>query len=79
MKNISKLLFGICLTSALCTNTSCIEETFPTSGATKDQLGASAKATEALLWAMPAFMNNFNTLGQTSAVHYDWGYGSVMH
>lgn len=77
MKNILKLLLGVCLSSTLWMNTSCIEETFPTSGATEEQLGSSAKATEALLWAMPAFLNQFDVLGSTR--HYDWGYGSIMH
>ncbi len=57
--------------------TSCIEETFPTSGATAEQLGSSAKATEALVWAIPSFINNVGTIGED--YHYDWGYGSLMH
>lgn len=56
---------------------SCLDETQPTKEATSDQLGASAKATEALLWAMPAFANNVDTQG--SGASYDWGYGSMMH
>lgn len=76
-RNISKLLLGACLSSTLWMSTSCIDETFPTSGATEDQLGSSAKATEALLWAMPAFLNNYATV--SSDYHYDWGYGSIMH
>ncbi len=56
----------------------CIEETLPLSStATSDQLGASAKATEALLAAPTAFINNFGTYDSDRA--YDWGYGSVMH
>ena len=77
MKHISKILTGACLSSLLWVNTGCIEETFPTSGATQDQLGASAQATEALMWAMPAFFNNWATI--SSSYHYDWGYGSIMH
>lgn len=77
MKNISKYIAGACLASALCVNTSCIEEVFPTSGATQEQLGSSAKATEALLWAQSAFLNKFDVLGRE--IHYDWGYGSIMH
>ncbi len=57
--------------------TSCIEETFPTSTATADQLGSSAKATEALVWAAPAFLNNVGTYSEDYA--YDWGFGSMMH
>lgn len=59
------------------TLTGCVEETFPTEGATQEQLGASAKAAEALLWAMPAFNNKFNLLD--GDYPYDWGYGSMMH
>ena len=41
---------------------------------------SSSKATEALLWAMPAFLNKYDVLGQDpSAPGYDWGYGSIMH
>lgn len=57
--------------------TGCLEETFPTSGATADQLASSSKATEALMWEMPAFVNNLGTYDKD--MHYDWGYGSLMH
>lgn len=58
--------------------TGCIEETVPLgSTATSDQLGASAKATEALLAAPSAFINNYGTYDSNR--HYDWGYGSIMH
>lgn len=59
------------------TLTGCIEETFLTSGATQGQLAASSKATEALLWAMPAFYNTYDLMGSGQA--YDWGYGAIMH
>lgn len=75
MNNIAKLIISIlCASSVL---VGCIDETFPNSTATGDQLGSSPAAIEALLWAMPAFANNLNTLG--GGEHYDWGYGSVMH
>ena len=57
--------------------TGCIEETLPTQIATDDQLASSAKATEALLWAMPAYFNTYQIL--PSRQDYDWGYGSLMH
>ncbi len=58
--------------------TSCIEETFPMSETTTaDQLSSNAKATEALLQAPSAFLNNYNTLGDGD--HNDWGYGAIMH
>ena len=48
----------------------------PTNVATTDQLGSSAKATEALLWAMPAFANEVeNVVGND----WEWGYGSLIH
>lgn len=74
---ISKLLLAVGCTATLMLPTSCIEETFPTNAATEDQISTSAQATEALLWAMPAFFNNFDVLGREQ--HYDWGYGSMMH
>jgi hypothetical protein len=42
-------------------------------------LASSAKSTEALLWAMPAFTNKYNVLALPSARATDWGYGSIMH
>ena len=78
--NITKIFAGMLCAASLFTTTSCIDDTFPTSGATEEQLGSSAKATEALLWSMPAFLNDFGTYGGTSAPsHYEWGYGSQMH
>lgn len=75
--NITKIFVGMFCAASLFTTTSCIDETFPTDAATEEQLGSSAKATEALLWAMPAYVNNHATL--SSDYHYDWGYGSLMH
>ena len=57
--------------------TGCIEETFPTNAATDEQVSSSSKSLEALLWAMPAFLNNYATVSSSAA--YDWGYGSLMH
>ena len=74
---ISTLFVGFGLTAASLMTTGCIEETFPTSGATEEQLGASAKATEALVWAMPAYLNT--PLSHTGDRHYEWGYGAMMH
>lgn len=81
MRNISKFIVGIgCLASVSVSMTGCIDETFPTNVATDEQLTSSSKATEALLWAMPAFLNKYDVLGQDpSAPGYDWGYGSIMH
>ena len=74
--NITKIFAGMFCAASLFTTTSCIDETFPTDAATEDQLGSSAKATEALLWAMPAFLNDESTVAGN---HYEWGYGSQMH
>jgi len=68
-------LIGICLSSSALF-TSCIDETVPSNIVTADQLSSSAKATEALLWAMPAFTNRYNVQGAENS--YDWGYGSLM-
>ena len=77
MKNIiSKLFVGVVCASSLFTTTSCIDETFPTNLVTEDQVTSSAKATEALLWSMPAYLNKYGSYVET---HYDWGYGSIMH
>ncbi len=77
MKNIFKKTFLASACVASLSLTGCIEETIPTDRATADQLASSSKATEALLWAMPAFLNNYATY--SSDFDYDWGYGSLMH
>ena len=61
---ISTLFVGLGIAASSLMTTGCIEETFPTSGATEDQLGASSKATEALVWAMPAYLNTPLSLAQ---------------
>ena len=76
-----KTIFRNMLVGTMCASTmaltGCLEETFPTTGATADQLASSSKATEALMWEMPAFVNNLGTYD--SDMHFDWGYGSLMH
>lgn len=74
--NIGKLLLGFCLSTSVVL-TGCIDEVFPTNGATEDQIASSDKAAEALLWAMPASLNVVGTI--SSSYHWDWGYGSIMH
>ena len=74
--NITKIFAGMFCAASLFTTTSCIDETFPTNTATEEQFATSAKATEALLWAMPAFLNDAETVAGN---HYEWGYGSLMH
>lgn len=74
--NIFRLLLGICLSVSVLL-TGCIDEVFPTSGATEDQISSSNKAAEAMLWAMPASLNVVGIIDDTR--HWDWGYGSIMH
>lgn len=77
MKNILAKTFLATACAASISLTSCIDEAVPTSYATAEQLASSSKATEALVWAMPAFLNNLGTYNSDYA--YDWGYGSLMH
>lgn len=76
-----KTIFRNMLAGTLCASTlaltGCLEETFPNNYATADQLASSSKATEALMWEMPAFVNNLGTYDDSYA--NDWGYGSIMH
>ena len=75
MKTLYKSLIAAAVLTP--TLTGCIEEVFPTNGVTEDQLAASSKATEALVYAMPAYFNHYATVSSDAA--YDWGYGSMMH
>ena len=77
MKKIYNILMAVALGASMTTLTGCIDETYPTSGASDEQLAASASATEALLWAMPAKTIAYNDLG--SSRHDDWGQGTLMH
>lgn len=76
MKNIFKSTCLIALASAV-GFTSCIDEVQPSSSVTQEQLNASVKAGEALIYAMPGFMVNWNTSG--ASWHGDFGYSSMMH
>lgn len=75
MKSLKNIILGLSCVSAVVL-TGCIDETLPTHQATDEQLSSSSKATEALLWAMSAFANNYKTV---DGGDYDWGYGSLMH
>lgn len=75
--NLVNLFAGICFSALLLGTTGCIEETFPTSVATEDQLSSSNMATESMLNAIPASMNVLGVV--SSDRHWDWGYGSIMH
>lgn len=74
--NISKIVLGTFLASSVLM-TGCIDEVVPTSMATEDQVTSSDMAAEAMLWAMPASMNQVGVVNRDW--HFDWGYGSVMH
>lgn len=75
-RNIIKLILGLgCVASILFT--SCMEDAIQTSVATEEELGASLKAKEALMWGLPAFANRVRFLPADQ--DYDWGYGSIMH
>lgn len=78
---IFKSALAVAISAPLLLTTSCIEETLPTDYVTDGQLADSPKASEALLWEMSAVYNMFNVLNRASGenMHYDWGYGSIMH
>lgn len=75
MKTIFKSLVAALVATPLLTG--CIEETFPTSGITQEQLEASPEAVAATIWGMPG---NMISLGMSySSQHYQWGYPAIMH
>lgn len=55
MKAINKLLIAICAGGVL-TLSSCLEETFPTSGATAEQLAQSSAALNSAMGGVPSYM-----------------------
>lgn len=73
---IYKYLAGSFLALSAVFTTGCIEETFPTNGATEDQVVSSEESATSMLWAMHAILNEMVINGDA---HYDWGYGSIMH
>jgi len=75
--NIFKSLTVAAAVGASVSLTGCLEETIPSSTITESQLNSSPATGNALVWSMPAWLNNFNTSGQDA--HYDWGYGSIIH
>lgn len=74
MKTIYKSLIAATILTPMLSG--CVEEVFPTNGVTEEQVLASPTATEAFAMAMPAYLNNYQTVSDNA---YDWGYGSVMH
>lgn len=79
MKKIYIRLLAAAVVVPGLTLTSCIEETFPTTLVTQDQVVSSPDAAASFAMGMPAFMNTYNVLGLTSTRHYDFGYPAMMH
>lgn len=75
---ISKYLIGACLTSLLVLNAACIDDTFPTTGATEDQLAGSQNAKEGAMWGVVSYANNTFTVSGGDW-HGDFGYGAMLH
>lgn len=76
MKNIFKpvLVLGLAATFTL---TGCIEEEFPTSSVSQEQLDNSVAAGKALIYEMPAYM--IKSGSDSYGWHGAFGYGSMMH
>ena len=74
MKKYIYSLLTVGVGSMALVNTSCIEEVVPTTVATTEQVGASAKSTEGLLFAMPQYLNAGN-----DDYHFQFGYGCMIH
>lgn len=77
MKKILNLVLIASTAASSLLMTGCVEETVPTNAVIDEQLAASAKATEAALWGMPAKM--YACMEAVGSYHYDWGNGSLMH
>lgn len=58
--------------------TACIKETFPTSYATTEQVGASSSALEAMVSAIPAQMVQGYLIYGTQTYEYDMAYPAIM-
>lgn len=76
MKNKYSIVLGAVVAVPLLMTTSCIEETFPTSGATQEQIEESTKAAQAIVWGMPGHMNTYNIISPRS--DFDFGNPGMM-
>lgn len=75
MKAIYKsLMVAVCAAPLF---VSCIEEAIPTNVVVESQVQGSAKATEALVYAMPGHMNAVGSV--PGGNHWDFGAPSIMH
>lgn len=73
MKKILKQIAVLAVATPMLTG--CIEETFPTSGVTTEQVEQSTKSLEAIVKGMPAYMKNWHTW-TTNA--FDIGYPAIF-
>lgn len=73
MKNIFKSFLILGASASILTG--CIEETYPTSGVTTEQVGESSKSLESIVKGMPAYMKKYH-VWSTNA--FDFGYPSVF-
>ncbi len=79
MNKISRLIFGFGFCALCVAMTGCIDETEPTVVATQQQIKKSSSATEALLMAMPAYMNDVDQKMADDGYHFWFGYSAIMH
>ena len=73
MKKILKQIAVLAVATPMLTG--CIEETFPTSGVTTEQVTESSKSLESIVKGMPAYMKQYH-IWSTNA--FDFGYPSVF-
>lgn len=79
MKRFHKYIMGAGLLALTLATTSCEDETFPTDRASQEQAAASASATRALVFAMPAYFNQVDeNLLDNNNWHAVFGYGAMM-
>lgn len=76
MKKIYKTLLAAALLIPAAGLTGCVEETFPTSTVSQDQVMVNPDAAEAYALGMPAYLNTVFILPRE--MHYDFGYPSMM-
>lgn len=78
MKMKYKALLAAVVATPMLLTTSCIEETFPTSGVLQEQIDPSApEYIKALVYGMPGQMNVYGITGNGS--HFEFGNPAVMH
>ena len=75
MKRYFKSFLTLGVFSLALANYSCIEDGFDTRVATEEETTSSSKATEAMLFGIPAQIN----AEDADNGHYRWGYGAIMH